>query len=142
MVVKLADNTGHATSWAPTIAAFAGDNPSSIRRKTFSITTIASSTTIPMTSISPNNVEALILEPISLSIQSAPRIAVGIPRAAKKAFRLPMKSHKKTTTKTKPNKALFCKIPNRSLRRTDESLTSEILVSGGSSIGVSLDDVF
>ncbi len=61
IVVKLAATTGQPTSSAPRIAATFGDAPFSICRYVFSMTTIASSTTIPTTRISPKSATPLIV---------------------------------------------------------------------------------
>src|SRR5690349_21562398 len=66
-------NTAHNTSAVAMIGpvtslmawrvASIGDSPSAIFRSTFSTTTIASSTTMPMASTNPNNESALMLKP-------------------------------------------------------------------------------
>src|SRR5215471_11840689 len=54
---------GPVTSLMACLAAAAGDNPSAMLRSTFSTTTIASSTTIPIASTNPNNDRLLIENP-------------------------------------------------------------------------------
>src|ERR1041384_1702144 len=54
---------GLVTSLMARLAASTGDNPSAILRSTFSTTTMASSTTIPIASTSPNNDRLLIEKP-------------------------------------------------------------------------------
>ena len=54
---------GPLTSRMALYVASRGDNPSAMFRSTFSTTTMASSTTIPIASTSPNNDSALIEKP-------------------------------------------------------------------------------
>lgn len=59
------------------VASF-GDSPSSaIRRSTFSTTTIASSTMMPIASTMPNIVSTLIEKPVSSITVNVPSIATG-----------------------------------------------------------------
>ena len=58
--------------------ASSGDNPSSLMmRSTFSTTTMASSTTIPITSTMPNMVSTLIEKPSASSVPNVPKRAMG-----------------------------------------------------------------
>src|SRR5512144_1947859 len=80
-------NTAHSTSAIATIgpdtsviarcAAASGDLPSSILRSTFSTTTIASSTTMPIASTSPNRVGVLIEQPSTYSAAKVPTTDTG-----------------------------------------------------------------
>ena len=81
-------NTETSTSVMPTIApviwpialrvASFGDSPSSdMMRSTFSTTTIASSTRMPMASTMPNSVSMLIDRPISSRTPQVPSSAIG-----------------------------------------------------------------
>ena len=82
--IKTAHNTSTmATRALPTcfIARFVatrGETPScSMIRSTFSITTMASSTTIPMASTRPNNVRVLIVKPSACNPRNVPMIETG-----------------------------------------------------------------
>jgi hypothetical protein len=68
---------GRVTSAIAACAAARESRPSSIFRSIFSTTTMASSTTIPVASTSPNSVSALIENPSSNSAASVPTIATG-----------------------------------------------------------------
>src|SRR6185312_11016937 len=80
-------NTAHKTSAMAMIGrltssialwlASRGDSPSSMCRSTFSTTTIASSTTIPMASTNPNNDSVLIENPDASMIANVPTIEIG-----------------------------------------------------------------
>ena len=73
--------TGPVTSSIACLAASFGGRPNSvILRSTFSITTIASSTTIPMASTMPNSVSMLIEKPNASMPMNAPRIDTGAAR--------------------------------------------------------------
>ena len=61
--------------------ASSGERPSSLMmRSTFSTTTIASSTTIPITSTMANMVSTLIENPIASSVAKVPKSATGTTR--------------------------------------------------------------
>src|SRR5215213_8242848 len=64
--------TGAVTSSIAFRDASLGDNPSANQRSTFSTTTIASSTTIPIASTSPNNERLLSEKPSSASTANVP----------------------------------------------------------------------
>src|SRR3974390_642944 len=68
---------GPVTSLMACLAAAAGDNPSAILRSTFSTTTIASSTTIPIASTSPNNDRLLIENPTASITANVPTSDTG-----------------------------------------------------------------
>src|SRR5689334_23136483 len=68
---------GRVTSDIAACAAASGASPPAILRSTFSTTTMASSTTIPVASTSPNNVSELIENPSPSRIPSVPMIATG-----------------------------------------------------------------
>ena len=80
-------NTAHRTMAMATIgpdtsriawwAASRGARPASMLRSTFSTTTIASSTTIPMASTMPNNVSVLTVKPSASSTPNVPTIETG-----------------------------------------------------------------
>ena len=81
-------NTAHSTSAIaisapPTssidlIAASRGDKPRSILRSTFSTTTMASSTTMPIASTSPNSDRLLRVKPNTLIMKKVPISEIGI----------------------------------------------------------------
>ena len=70
--------TGPVTSSIDRMAALFGSSPSSISRFTFSITTIASSTTMPIARIRPKSVIRLIEYPIASSTANVPISDTGI----------------------------------------------------------------
>src|ERR1051325_10971218 len=80
-------NTAHSTSAVATIglvtslmarlAASTGDKPSAILRSTFSTTTMASSTTIPMASTKPNSERLLIEKPSASMTANVPTSDTG-----------------------------------------------------------------
>ena len=69
--------TGPVTSCMARNAASRGDSPCSIQRSTFSTTTIASSTTMPIASTSPNRERLLRLNPSPAINANVPTIATG-----------------------------------------------------------------
>src|SRR2546430_11612418 len=80
-------NTAHSTSAMAMIGpltssiarwlASSGDRPSSMCRSTFSTTTIASSTTMPIASTSPNSDSVLIENPVASITANVPTIEIG-----------------------------------------------------------------
>ena len=71
--------TAPATSFIATDAALCGSViPSTICRSTFSITTIASSTTSPVASVMPNSVSVLIEKPSNLTKTNVPTSETGM----------------------------------------------------------------
>src|SRR5689334_1945541 len=68
---------GPLTSSIARWLASSGDNPSSIWRSTFSTTTIASSTTIPIASTRPNSDSVLIENPVASITANVPTIDIG-----------------------------------------------------------------
>src|SRR5471032_2937345 len=68
---------GPLTSCIALYVASRADSPASIFRSTFSTTTIASSTTIPIASTMPNNDNALIEKPNASSSEKVPMIDTG-----------------------------------------------------------------
>jgi hypothetical protein len=68
---------GPDTSLIAWCAASRGDLPDSIWRSTFSTTTIASSTTMPIASTSPKSVSTLIEKPSSHSTANEPMMDTG-----------------------------------------------------------------
>ena len=71
--------TAPATSFIATDAALCGSViPSTMCRSTFSITTIASSTTKPVASVIPNNVSVLIEKPNAFTKMNVPTSETGI----------------------------------------------------------------
>src|ERR1700742_2681798 len=71
--------TAPATSFIATCAALcASVIPSTMCRSTFSITTIASSTTSPVANVMPNSVRVLIENPSSLTKMNVPMSDTGI----------------------------------------------------------------
>ena len=71
--------TAPATSFIATLAALCGSEmPSVMWRSTFSITTMASSTTSPVASVMPNNVRVLMEKPSSLTKINVPMSETGM----------------------------------------------------------------
>ncbi len=68
---------GRLTSFMATLVASRGDRPSAMCRSTFSTTTIASSTTMPMASTSPNNDSVLMEKPNASSTANVPMTETG-----------------------------------------------------------------
>src|ERR1043166_7446209 len=68
---------GPLTSSIALWLASSGDKPSSMCRSTFSTTTIASSTTIPIASTSPNSDSVLIENPVASITAKVPTIEIG-----------------------------------------------------------------
>ena len=68
---------GPETSCIAFTLASCGLSPASMLRSTFSTTTIASSTTMPMASTSPKSVSVLIEKPSSSSTAKVPTIDTG-----------------------------------------------------------------
>src|SRR5580698_8551777 len=80
--------TAPATSFIATDAALCGSViPSTMCRSTFSMTTIASSTTNPVASVMPNSVSVLIENPNSLTKINVPISETGIVIAGIKVLR-------------------------------------------------------
>ena len=70
------------------VASF-GDRPSSVMmRSTFSITTIASSTTMPIASTMPNRLSWLMVKPITYMPRKVPSSATGITRVGIRVARM------------------------------------------------------
>src|SRR5688572_28885850 len=63
---------GPVTSFIARLVASTGEKPSAMLRSTFSTTTIASSTTIPMASTRPKSVSMLMLKPSASMIANVP----------------------------------------------------------------------
>src|SRR5216684_6067104 len=71
--------TAPATSFIATLAALCGSEmPSMMCRSTFSITTMASSTTRPVASVMPNSVRVLTEKPKSLTKMNVPMSETGM----------------------------------------------------------------
>src|SRR5713101_4466097 len=80
--------TAPATSFIATEAALCGSvMPSTMCRSTFSITTIASSTTSPVANVMPNNVSVLIENPSNFTKMNVPISDTGIVTAGMKVLR-------------------------------------------------------
>src|ERR1700675_3220283 len=80
--------TAPATSFIATLAALCGSViPSVICRSTFSITTIASSTTSPVASVMPNKVNVLIENPNNFTKMKVPTKETGMVIAGIKVLR-------------------------------------------------------
>ena len=92
--------TGPAISRAPCIAAWTGDFPSSIWRKTFSTTTMASSTTRPMASTMASSVSRLRLKPAAYIKVPAPISDSGMVTIGISTVRIEPRNRKITTTTT------------------------------------------
>src|SRR3990172_1676281 len=103
IIVSVATVTGNATSRGPSNAASCGVKFSfSCRRYIFSITTIASSTIIPRTSISVNKTTTLSVTPIALSIMNDIKNDNGIEVAVSDAILNPRNKNNTATTSTIP----------------------------------------
>ena len=72
---------GPLTSFMAWMVASRGDKPSSMLRSTFSTTTMASSTTIPMASTRPNSDSVLIEKPKPSITAKVPTIDTGTARS-------------------------------------------------------------
>src|SRR5689334_14210057 len=97
------DNTGRNTSPAAILAALRiGTLPLSNTRCVFSITTIASSTTIPSASRNENSVIMLNENPIIGKTMKAMKLDSGTDKATKNAFVAPMKNIRMNVTSTNP----------------------------------------
>src|SRR5579884_3399075 len=68
---------GLVTSLMARFAASGGDNPSAMLRSTFSTTTMASSTTMPMASTKPNSERLLIEKPTASITANVPTSETG-----------------------------------------------------------------
>jgi hypothetical protein len=68
---------GALTSLIARCAAAFGARPASMPRSTFSTTTIASSTTMPIASTMPNSVSVLIVKPSKSNTPNVPTIEIG-----------------------------------------------------------------
>ena len=108
-------NTAHSTSAIaisapPTssidlIAASRGDSPCSILRSTFSTTTMASSTTMPIASTSPNSDRLLSENPNTLIMKKVPTSEIGIATIGMTAARQVCRNSTMTrTTRTTASK--------------------------------------
>jgi len=101
-VVSTAMITGTATSRVPSMAAAVRLMPRSRRVKTFSPTTIASSTTMPSTTMKAN-IEIMFSEaPQAGMIQNPPMKEIGMPMATQKARRGCRKRARQMKTSTRP----------------------------------------
>src|ERR1700743_2337834 len=90
--------TAPATSFIATDAALCGSViPSLMWRSTFSMTTIASSTTSPVASVIPNSVSVLIEKPNSLTKMNVPISETGIVIAGMNVLRQSCRNKKITT---------------------------------------------
>ena len=97
------DNTGKKTSPAAIFAAFRiGTLPLSKTRCVFSITTIASSTTMPNARRNEKSVIRLKVKPSVGNTKKAMKLEIGTDIATKNAFVAPMKNIRIITTNTKP----------------------------------------
>ena len=102
-VVAVPLNTGKNTSPAAIFAAFfIGTLPLSKIRCVFSITTIASSTTIPSANKNANNTIMFIVKPKAGITRKATNIDKGTLKATKNALVVPMKNIRMINTKMKP----------------------------------------
>src|SRR6516165_8239979 len=91
--------TAPATSFIATLAALCGSViPSTMCRSTFSITTIASSTTRPVASVMPNSVSVLIEKPKSLTKANVPTSDTGIVMAGISVVRQSCRNRNMTST--------------------------------------------
>ena len=103
-LVRIVARTGLPTWRTPSIAASRGEQPSSIRRKTFSPTTMASSTTMPSTTMKANIVIMFMVTPAELAISRPPRKATGMPSAVTSATRRLRKSTREISTRRPPTR--------------------------------------
>ena len=87
--------TAPATSFMATDAALCGSvMPSAMWRSTFSMTTMASSTTSPVASVMPNSVRVLMEKPSSLTKMKAPINETGMVTAGINVLRQSCKKYK------------------------------------------------
>ncbi|MNZ61399.1 hypothetical protein D3C78_794950 [compost metagenome] len=102
-VVNVPDNTGKNTSPVAILAAcLIGIRPLSKIRCVFSITTIASSTTIPSASRNENNTIMFKVKPSHGITRNAMNMDNGTDDATKIALVVPMKNIRITVTRIKP----------------------------------------
>ena len=80
-MVNMLASIGLKTKQVPSIAALMGSIPSRFKRATFSATTIASSTTIPITIITPERVVLFMVMPVSFINIIEEQKVKGIPAA-------------------------------------------------------------
>ncbi|MNJ36500.1 hypothetical protein D3C77_312910 [compost metagenome] len=95
-------STGPAISRAPFLAACKDDSPSSMRRWTFSTTTIASSTTRPMAKTMASSVSRLRLKPRASMIAAAPSSDSGMLSTGTATARMEPRKRKITSTTSRP----------------------------------------
>ena len=113
-VVATATATGSMTSFEPSIAASIRDLPISRWRWTFSITTIASSTMMPVAMSRPK-VEMTLIVMSVLSIRKvASRYETGMPHSASRAWRKPATRARTRTTRIAPEIPLTSTVLSRS----------------------------
>ena len=102
-MVSVPDNTGKNTSPAAILAAFTmGTFPLSKIRCVFSITTIASSTTIPSANKKEKSTIIFKVNPMAGIIKNATNIESGTDSATNMALVVPIKNIRMSVTRTKP----------------------------------------
>ena len=101
-LVSTLNTTGVATSRAPSTAARAYGLPSSRWAKTFSPTTMASSTTMPRARMKAKRVIMLMVTPSDGTTSMAPRNEIGMPIMTQKASRALSRVPRTRSTSTRP----------------------------------------
>ena len=126
-VVTVAAKTGSATSVPPSLAAFSGGAPSSMKRKMFSSTITELSIKRDSTSASPPNNIVLIDPPMPLTISRQASTASGMAiSAATVALGLPRKTKIMTPVRRSPIPASFSRFLMAPLTKTDWSKTTAV----------------
>ena len=121
-VVSVPANTGRNTSPAANLAAWLSGKSYLLKiRCVFSITTIASSTTIPSANNSENNTIMFIVIPRPGINKKATSVVSGTESPTKKALVKPMKNINTNTTKIKPRITVFNRSCNCTLVCSDVS---------------------
>ena len=127
--------TASTISRAPVTAASHGERPSSsMCRKMFSSTMMASSMTMPVDTDSPSIVTLLSVKPAARMAKKVAMIEVGIEIAAISAgrqFRQPRKSQTMRLAKTAPSTRWCWTSPSARWMKRDWSRTTSIVTSGG-----------
>ena len=106
-VVPVEAMMGHATSPTPYLAASKGEKPSSMKRYTFSTTTIPLSTNIPNARTNAKRTIVLNVIPMAPRIMKLINIDRGIATPTKSAFLRPRKNNNTPTTKRIPKMIEF-----------------------------------
>ena len=106
-VVAVAAITGMATSAVASFAASFRSYPCSRKRKMFSTTTIALSTSIPSARMRLKSTTMFIVKPMSCMMLKESSIESGIAMPTNDAFAMPRKKSRTATTRISPEMMLF-----------------------------------